>query len=130
MKSALSQCPVCNSELTITRLHCSSCDTAIEGRFNNAGVFSGLSADQMTFLLSFVRCEGKFSRMEKEFGLSYPTLRSRLQVIIRALGYEPGVEEAPDPEADEDRRRKILEDLDGGKISAEDAMRILQGEGQ
>lgn len=126
MKSALTQCPVCNGELTITRLHCSSCDTAIEGRFSNAGAFSGLGAEQMDFLLTFVRCEGKFSRMEKESGLSYPTLRSRLQSIIRALGYEPGVEEPVD--VDEDRRRKILEDLDTGKISADQAMHILQGD--
>jgi hypothetical protein len=59
-------------------------------------------------------------------GLSYPTLRNRLQDIIRALGYEPGKEETP--EVSDEKRRNVLEELDAGKISAEDAMRLLNGE--
>ena len=47
----------------------------------------------MQFLLTFVRCEGKLNRMEEEMKLSYPTLRNRLNEIVRALGYEPGKED-------------------------------------
>lgn len=125
MNNALTRCPVCQNELTITRLHCESCDTSLEGRFSG-GLFAHLTHDQMDYILAFIRCEGKLNRMEGELGLSYPTLRNRLHEIIRALGYEPGKEELQ--EVSEERRRKILEDLDNGKLSADDAMRILRGE--
>jgi hypothetical protein len=49
----------------------------------------------MQFLLTFVKCEGRLNRMEDEMNLSYPTLRSRLTEIVRALGYEPGKDEVP-----------------------------------
>ena len=74
---------------------------------------------------TFLRCEGKLSRMEGELNLSYPTLRSRLHDIIRALGYEPGKEETVS--VSEERRRAILNDLDAGRISFDDAMAVLQG---
>jgi hypothetical protein len=70
-----------------------------------------------------VRNEGKITRMEEEFGLSYPTIRSRLHEVIRSLGYEPGKESAA--ALTEEERRKILEDLDKGKITSEEAMRML-----
>lgn len=126
MNHALTRCPVCQSELTITRLHCDACDTTLEGRFAG-GPFAHLTAEQVDFVLTFIRCEGKLTRMEAEIGLSYPTLRNRLQDIIRALGYEPGKDDFP-PEISEDRRRQVLEDLDAGRLSAEAAMRILRGE--
>ena len=125
MKTALSKCPVCDGELTVTRLHCDTCDTAIEGRFNN-GAFAGLTPEQLDFIETFVRCEGKITRMEDEMALSYPTIRNRLQEVIRAFGYEPGKEEASD--ISDEKRRSVLEDLDSGKISADEAMRVLNGE--
>jgi hypothetical protein len=125
MYPALSRCPVCQGELTVTRLHCESCDTVVEGRFT-PGSFAHLSAEQLDFIVTFVRCEGKITRMEQEVGLSYPTIRNRLHEVIRALGFEPGKDEGPG--LDDEKRRSILEDLDAGKISAEDAMRALRGE--
>jgi hypothetical protein len=111
--------------LTVTRLHCPSCDTIVEGRFT-AGHFANLTEEQLNFIVTFVRCEGKINRMEDELNLSYPTIRNRLHEVIRALGFEPGKDETP--EIDDEKRRSVLEDLDAGKISAEDAMRILRGE--
>lgn len=125
MYPALTRCPVCQSELTVSRLHCPSCDTSIDGRFS-AGHFANLSHAQLDFLVTFVRCEGKINRMEDELGMSYPTIRNRLHEIIRTLGFEPGKEDAP--EVDEQLRREVLEDLDAGRISAEEAMRQLRGE--
>jgi hypothetical protein len=125
MNNALTRCPVCQNELTITRLHCEACETTLEGRFTG-GLFAHLTREQMDFVMTFIRCEGKLNRVEVELGLSYPTLRNRLHEIIRALGYEPGKEETP--EVAEDRRRQILEDLDQGKLTADAAMRILRGE--
>ena len=125
MNSVLTQCPVCQGDLTITRLHCSSCDTQLEGRFT-AGPLTGLRPEQLEFIRTFIRCEGKLTRMEQELGLSYPTIRNRLHEVIRALGYEPGKDESAD--LGDDRRRSVLEELDSGKISADDAMRILRGQ--
>lgn len=125
MNPALTRCPVCQDELVITRLQCQTCDTAIEGRFFS-GPFANLTRKQMEFIEVFVRCEGKITRVEAEMSLSYPTIRNRLHEVIRALGYEPGKDESP--ELGDEKRRDILEDLDAGRISAEDAMRVLNGE--
>ncbi len=127
MNAMLQKCPVCGGELTITRLHCANCDTSIEGHFSQpANPFSQLSQDQLQFLFAFVRLEGRFTRLEEELKLSYPTLRNRLYEIIRSLGFEPGREEAPVRLSQDDRRR-ILEDLEQGRISFADAQRRLKG---
>ena len=125
MNNTLSRCPVCQNELTITRLHCEACDTTLEGRFAN-WPYGHLSKEQLDFIETFVRCEGKLTRMEDDLQLSYPTIRNRLHDVIRAMGYEPGKDEPAD--VTEEKRRQVLEDLELGKISAEDATRILRGE--
>lgn len=129
MNAMLKSCPVCGGDLLVTRLHCPACDTTLEGHFNAApaGPFSMLNAEQVSFLLNFVRCEGRFTRLEEELKLSYPTLRNRLYEIIRALGYEPGREEPSAPRLTSEDRRRILEDLDQGRINWEDAQRRLKG---
>ena len=126
MYPALTRCPVCQNELVVSRLHCPSCDTVVEGRFT-AGHFANLTQEQLHFIVTFVRCEGKINRMEDEIGLSYPTIRNRLHEIIRALGYEPGGEE-PALRISDEERRKILESLEQGQISYQEAMRMLEGE--
>jgi hypothetical protein len=127
MYPLLSKCPICGSQLNISRLHCEQCGTTVEGSFNSAtGPFTQLNAEQVQFILTFVRCEGRFNRMEDELNLSYPTIRNRLYEIIRALGFEPGKEEAPVKLTIEERKR-ILDDLDEGKINLEQARRLLQG---
>jgi hypothetical protein len=129
MKKSLSRCPVCDETLTVTRLHCRSCDTTIEGQFSYRA-FEQLTQEQLSFMETFVRCEGKLNRMEKEMGLSYPTLRSRLTDLIRAMGYEVGQEETAPPGAPgmgDDERRKVLDDIAAGRISPEQALKLLQG---
>jgi len=126
MKNSLSRCPVCDQPLTITRLHCRNCDTTIDGHFA-LRTFDQLTQEQLAFMETFVRCEGKLNRMEKEMGLSYPTLRSRLTDLIRAMGYEVGQEEAAAPVMADDERRKVLDDIAAGKISSEQALKLLQG---
>jgi len=128
INQSLNKCPVCGEDLAVTRLYCVNCDTTLEGHFVAEHTpFGHLSAEQMQFLLTFVRCEGKLNRMEEEMKLSYPTLRSRLVEIVRALGYEPGKEETPAVLSPEERRA-ILEDLDQGSISWEEAQARLRGE--
>ena len=124
MSNLLTVCPVCGDKLEVTRLHCRSCDSALEGHFDT-GRLGRLSPEQMAFVETFLRCEGKLNRMERELGLSYPTLRSRLIEIIRQLGFPVGAE-ANSLSAEE--RQRLLDDLAGGRISTEDAMRLLEAE--
>jgi hypothetical protein len=111
-------------------LYCPHCDISIEGQFQpdatSSGPFAQLSADQMQFLLAFIRCEGRFNRMEEELNLSYPTLRNRFNEILRTMGFETSREEAAVRLTVEDRRR-ILDELDQGLISQAEAQRRLRG---
>jgi hypothetical protein len=128
MNKILNKCPVCGGDLAVTKLFCISCNTSIEGHFVPEHTpFGNLNAEQMQFLLTFVKCEGRLNRMEEEMKLSYPTLRNRLNEIVRALGYEPGKDDLPQQLSVEDRRQ-ILEDLDAGKIGWEAAQARLRGE--
>ncbi|HLF81097.1 MAG TPA: DUF2089 domain-containing protein [Anaerolineales bacterium] len=123
MNPLLTTCPVCAGALTVTRLHCRSCDTSVEGHFET-GRIGRLRADQMQFVETFIRCEGKLNRMERELGLSYPTLRSRLTEVITQMGFELGPEPA---EISDKQRHRILDELASGEISSEQAMQQLQG---
>ena len=126
MNQIIGQCPICKEALHVTRLYCPNCDTTIEGHFA-LGHFYQLLPDQIAFIETFVRCEGKINRVGEELGISYPTVRSRLTDVIRALGYEVGEEEAVATIPEEDRKA-ILEQLAHGKITSEEAVRRLRGE--
>ena len=119
-----SQCPICGGEVVVTQISCRDCDTTIDGRFSSR-TFSQLTPEQMDFVETFVRLEGKITHMEKELGYSYPTIRKLLHDVIRALGYEPGGEEEIS-ELSEEERQSILENLESGKINYEDAMKQLK----
>jgi hypothetical protein len=123
MNTLPAKCPLCGGEVTVTRLYCQSCDTTIESRFI-PGPFAQLTADQLSFVETFIRCEGRLNRMETELRISYPTIRNRLLEVIRALGYEPGADEGSG--VSDEVRQRVLDDLDQGRISAAEAMRILQ----
>ena len=127
MNALPTKCPLCGGEISVTRIYCRDCDTTIEGHFES-GPFSQLTPEQLSFVETFVRCEGKITRMEDELGLSYPTIRNRLHEVIRALGYEPGSGEESSGLSDEERQG-ILDDLDKGRINARQAMQLLQERG-
>ena len=93
MRPVIGTCPVCGEALTVTRLHCRSCDTTIEGQFA-LGAFERLTPEQLAFMATFIKCDGKLNRMESEMGLSYPTLRARLNELRRAMGFEIMQDEA------------------------------------
>jgi hypothetical protein len=107
----------------VTRLVCRNCGTGLEGRFAMGRLFQ-LTSEQLHFVEIFIRCEGKINRVQDELGLSYPTVRSRLDEVIRALGYEAREER----EVESSQRQEILERLARKEISSEEAFRILQGE--
>jgi hypothetical protein len=125
MNPVIGQCPICHDNLHVTRLHCRNCDTALEGHFTLGRLYQ-LSAEQLRFVETFVRCEGKINRVEQEIGLSYPAVRARLTEVIEAMGFEVGAPE-PQPITDE-TRREILAEISTGNLSAEEALKILRGD--
>ena len=140
-RDVISTCPVCEGELTISRLHCRSCGTALEGEFG-VGRFGRLSKEQMSLLESFLRSRGNLKEMERELGISYPTVRGRVDALVRALGLGEGEEieaeadrdaavvtaESPEaPDADlAAERRIILERLSRREIAADEAAAALR----
>ena len=122
MYPVLGKCPVCGDTLHVTRLHCRNCDSALEGQFT-LGRFYQLSPQQLAFVETFIRCEGKLTRVQDELGMSYPTARSRLTDVIRGLGYE--VHEQAEPVSAEERK-SILEQLAAGEITSEAAVEQLR----
>jgi hypothetical protein len=84
-REVIATCPVCDHRLEVTRLHCAECDTTIEGRFD-VGRFGRLNRDQLGLLETFLRARGNLRDLERELGISYPTVRNRLEALLRALG--------------------------------------------
>ncbi len=90
----IATCPVCADELSVTRLRCGQCGTVIEGEFS-VGRFGRLTREQTQVLESFLRSRGNLRDMERELRISYPTVRARVEAVVRALGFGPRDE--PDP---------------------------------
>jgi len=127
---AIATCPVCSEELAITRLRCGGCGTTIEGEFS-VGRFGRLSREQLVILESFLRSRGNLRDMERELGISYPTVRARVEALVRALGFGPR-DEADAPPVDPARddvaaaRRDILERLANKEITADVAAEAIR----
>ncbi|HEX2194026.1 MAG TPA: DUF2089 domain-containing protein [Candidatus Limnocylindria bacterium] len=136
-RDVISTCPVCERELLISRLHCRNCGTALEGEFG-VGRFGRLSREQLALLESFLRARGNLKEMERELGISYPTVRGRVDALVRVLGLGdgPALDDAPVPAAEDEpavepaaadsgpaseraaERRQVLERLSRGEIDA------------
>jgi hypothetical protein len=118
----IGRCPVCGDSLEVVRLECGRCHTAIEGRFSLSRL-ARLNDEQLQFVDIFLRVRGNIREMERELGISYPTVRSRLDGILQAMGY--AIDEPRDDETAE-RRREILDQLQAGKINPDEAVKLLR----
>lgn len=132
----ISTCPVCSGELAVTRLRCTSCGTTLEGEFS-VGRFARLSRDQMALLESFLRSRGNLRDIEREMGISYPTVRSRVEALVRALGFGPRSDDDAEAETEDEglaaaplTREAILQRLARHEISAEDAALAIRALGR
>lgn len=121
-------CPVCSNPLHITRLECASCGTALEGHFLLSRL-TRLAPEHMTFLESFIRNRGVIKDIEVDLGISYPTVKARLDDVVRALGYA-GDEPTMRPSQVREERRSILEQLQKARITADEAARRLTAIGE
>jgi hypothetical protein len=125
----ISTCPVCTGELAVTRLRCRSCGTTLEGDFS-VGRFGRLDRDQLALLESFLRSRGNLREMERELGLSYPTIRSRVEALVRSLGFGPRAEEDDAAVPATPTREEILERLARHEITAEEAAQAIRAPGR
>jgi hypothetical protein len=133
----IATCPVCAHELAVTRLRCGECGTTIEGEFG-VGRFARLSREQTQVLESFLRSRGNLRDMERELGISYPTVRARVEALVRALGFGPRDEADTPPAAAasaaaddiQTGRREILERLSRRELSADEAADAIRALGR
>lgn len=154
MYAVPSECPVCHDDLHVSQLVCRTCGTEIRGHFEMDRL-SQLIPEQRAFVEVFLLCEGKLNCVQEELGISYPTVRSRLDEIIRALKRErvapPHVAPLPQaapiphitptppiphvvptppmpsaPDMDPARHQAILDRLARQEISLEEALKLLE----
>ena len=114
----ISRCPVCGGKMKVIKLKCGSCSTLIENNFT-LSKFEYLSLEQLNFIETFVRCRGNIKDVERELGISYPTVRAKLDDVIDAMGYQ--VSKKPSVDS-----KNVIDMLERGEITAEQALNMLK----
>jgi hypothetical protein len=104
-------CPVCGGAYVVTQLQCEGCKSKLEGQFGT-GKLSSLSGEQTAFVEVFLSCRGNIKEVEKALGISYPTVRSRLDEVLETMGY---------PVKRKEDKADLLEALSRGEITVDDA---------
>lgn len=119
MSKFITKCPSCDGiKLHAVRIECSDCKTTFDGKFDIPSLLK-LSEENLKFILEFVKCSGSLKEMAKQQGVSYPTLRNRLNELIDEIETLQGNHEIGS-------KTEILELLEQGKISAKEASKMLQ----
>lgn len=115
----ISDCPVCGGKLKAVRLSCTSCGTSIESEFS-LSKFEQLTAEQLQFVDVFMKCRGSIKDVEKELGVSYPTVRARLNETVKSLGYSVAEEERSSD------IHSIIDSIESGELTPEEAVKKLK----
>jgi hypothetical protein len=118
MNNIIGECPICGGDLIVSKLKCNHCNTEISGEFK-LSKFNYLSKEDLYFIEIFIKNRGNIKAIEKELGISYPTVKKNLDEVISALGYK--VDEEDDVDQSE-----ILNRLANGEISAEEAAKLIK----
>jgi hypothetical protein len=135
-RKILESCPTCGGEFAVSELTCTVCDTVVRSRYSPCP-FCRLAPEDLAFMLLFVRHRGNVKDMERELGVSYWTIRGRLNEVIASMGLEPAGGEGPDdrqggaeaPDYERGRqaaRQDTLDRLKRGEITAEEAAEELR----
>ena len=129
-RPVISQCPVCGEHTTVTEVQCLACDIQIKAQ-GTLSRYDRLSADQGHFLETFLRCRGVIRDVEAALGISYPTVRARLDGLLETLSLAGGA--APQPAAQPmsaeekaARRKDILAAISAGTMDAQSGLDALQ----
>lgn len=109
-------CPICKNETKVTEVYCKKCETIIHGEFDLCK-FCRLTEEQKYFAEIFIKNRGNIKEIEKELGISYPTVRNKLDNVIHSLGYKV--------EKPSNNQKEVLEKLSKGEINKDDALRLL-----
>ena len=135
MPKLFNQCPACGGQLVITEYKCPSCQLQMRGDFQ-PGKFSGLSDEAMNFIKVFLAARGNLTEVERVLGISYPTIRNKLDEINNLLNRTDAAEDlrqkTPDkgPEiilgSAEETRKDILQQVSDGRLSPAEAVKKLQ----
>jgi hypothetical protein len=120
-RGLVSRCPVCESGMAVSELTCESCGTSVRGRFPVPDLCR-LPDDLYQFLVVFIKNRGVIRDVEKELGISYPTVRSRLDMVLSALGFAES--------AGAGDTSQVIEMLERGEITPEEAEKMLRGESE
>lgn len=121
-RASIGQCPVCETRLRVTELSCPKCRTRIVTDLATCE-FCNLSPDLLLFLRAFLNSRGNIKEVERELGISYPTVRKRLDDLLVKLGLEGDLDRA----YTDDHRLEVFEKLRRGEISVDDAVDSLGG---
>ena len=124
MYTSPTHCPTCSGKLVINELGCLTCGTVIRGEWEGSP-FERLTGDQQAFLVLFVRSRGNLSEVERALGVSYPTVRAKLEEVIQSLGQDAEASAAAG-DSEQQRRRDVLERVKRGEMSATDAVNELR----
>ena len=111
-------CPVCGEKLRVTQLSCRQCGTQISGDFA-LSKFNALSREELAFAETFLRVQGSIREMEKELGISYPTVKKNLETIIRKMGFEVKKKSA---------QQEMLEKIRNGELTVDEAITQIKTE--
>jgi hypothetical protein len=103
--------------VTVERVRLADSDIAIEGSFTLPPL-ANLSAEDQFFVMAFVRCHGSIKEMEEMYGISYPTVKNRINRIAGQFEFVENVKVSPQEE--------VLSELERGEISADEAIRRLE----
>ncbi|UCF69539.1 MAG: DUF2089 domain-containing protein [Acidobacteriota bacterium] len=111
------RCSGCSRPLRIERMRCDRCQVQIEGDFE-LGPLAQLSLRDQLFVTAFLRGHGSIKQLERLFGISYPTVKNRLNAIVSAL----------DKAFDAPSRNNslVLEQLARGEITVDQALERLR----
>lgn len=112
----INKCPNCGNDLVITSYKCNSCFTEIKGEFE-MGKFQKLEKKDLEFIELFLQKRGSIKDVGEILGISYPTVRNRIDKIVEKLGGKIDKKES---------RIEILNMLDNGEISPDQAKELLK----
>ena len=118
IRNVIGECPICESDLIVTKLQCTNCKTEISGEFQ-LSKFNYLSKEHLYFIEVFIKNRGNIKQIEKELGISYPTVKKSLDDVIVSLGYKVSDE-------DQIKKDEIFKKLEKGGITALEAAKSIK----
>ena len=120
------ECPVSGGELYVSEVTCEESGVVIRGKFK-LPQGSGLSDEERKFLNVFLRARGVISTVEKEMGMSYPTVRSKLDALLESMSLSPIKADEKKRKKTAEKKRRILKELEEGNITPEEAKEKIRG---